>query len=129
MKEKRKNNIEVLDLDSAEDNGFIEGDFDFGKALVSFSFTDDSQKKDNLLEKTVGSGSMYFDQRNITSDQGITPAVDGEYFTVKRSYQLRPSTIRKLNELKAKHPDINIYFNTLVDQAINFYYKHSFSED
>ena len=37
---------------------------------------------------------------------------------------LRSSTVRKLNELKNIHLDLNTYVSTLVDLAIAYYYEH-----
>lgn len=59
---------------------------------------------------------------------GITPPVDGEPFGIKRTYPLRKSTIRKLNELKAAHPDVNAYLSTILDAAIVHYYNYIFLE-
>jgi len=53
---------------------------------------------------------------------GITPPVNGEYFDTRRTFTFRKSTVRKLNELKANHPDINVYLNTIVDNAVCHYY-------
>lgn len=53
---------------------------------------------------------------------GITTPVNGEAFSIKRGYQFRPSTIKKLNELKANSDNINIYFNEIIDAAICYYY-------
>ena len=58
----------------------------------------------------------------------MTPFINGEQFTLKRCYQFRPSTVRKLNELKANHSDVNAYLNTILDEAILFYHKHVFNE-
>ena len=58
--------------------------------------------------------------------KGTTPPIDGEYFTIKRGYKLRPSTVRRLHEIKAGHSDINIYMNTIIDKAINHYYEEVF---
>lgn len=55
---------------------------------------------------------------------GTTPAINGEYFNIKRSYQLRESTLRKLIELKGLHPDINVHLNTIIDRAITNLYDH-----
>ena len=57
---------------------------------------------------------------------GTTPPINGEYFTVKRGYKLRPSTVRRLHEIKAGHKDLNIYMNTIIDKAINHYYEEIF---
>lgn len=44
---------------------------------------------------------------------------NSEELTVKRSYTLKPSTIRKLQELKVFiYPDPNITYNEIVDEAI-----------
>lgn len=60
---------------------------------------------------------------------GITPPIDGEAFDVKRTYALRKSTIRKLNELKAAHPDVNVYLSTILDAAITHYYNLTLKGD
>lgn len=59
---------------------------------------------------------------------GSTPMIDGEAFSIKRGYQFRPSTIRKLHELRALHPDINAYINTIIDEAITHYYNYVLSQ-
>ena len=60
--------------------------------------------------------------------KGLTPLINGEQFTLKRCYQFRSSTVRKLNELKANHSDVNAYLNTILDEAILYYYNHIFNE-
>ena len=57
---------------------------------------------------------------------GMTTPIDGETFSIKRGYQFRPSTIKKLNELKANSDNINIYFNEIIDAAICYYYDAVF---
>lgn len=56
---------------------------------------------------------------------GMTTPIDGEAFTIKRGYQFRESTLKKLNELKA-HAGINTYFNEIIDTAICYYYDAVF---
>jgi hypothetical protein len=34
-----------------------------------------------------------------------------------------------LNEIKAYHPDVNVYMNTLVDEAIRYYYPFGFKKE
>jgi hypothetical protein len=41
---------------------------------------------------------------------------------------MRPSTLRKLNALKAEHPDVNVLFNTIVDMAVSYYYNYISNE-
>jgi hypothetical protein len=61
--------------------------------------------------------------------RGLTPPINGEHFTVKRSYAMRPSTVRKLNALKAEHPNVNVLFNTIVDMAVLHFYNYIFNEN
>lgn len=49
--------------------------------------------------------------------------IDGEFLDTKRTYMLRASTVRKINELKSIHPDLNTYVSTIVDLAIAHYYN------
>ena len=75
--------------------------------------------KNFVFEKEIYEGSF----------NGTTPPIDGEYFTIKRGYKLRPSTVRRLHEIKAGHSNINIYMNTIIDKAINHYYEEVFLND
>lgn len=68
--------------------------------------------------------SLSDNRANTGSARGLTPEIDGERLCIKRSYQYRESTLRKLNELKAVHPDVNVYLNTIIDAAINHYYDY-----
>lgn len=74
------------------------------------------------MNKTLFSNELYEGNTN-----GITPPIAGEKFTIKRGYKLRPSTLRKLHEIKAGDNNINIYMNTIIDRAINHYYDNVFS--
>jgi len=68
------------------------------------------------------------DNRKAPIVNGCAPPIGGEYLDVKRTYMLRNSTVRKLNELKSIHPDLNTYVSTLVDLAIAHYYEHIVNE-
>jgi len=59
--------------------------------------------------------------------RGLTPKINGEAFDVKRCYQFRASTIKKLNQLKGESDDINIYLNEIIDAAICFYHDSVFA--
>lgn len=61
--------------------------------------------------------------------RGLALPINGEYYTVKRSYAMKPSTVRKLNALKAGHSDVNVLLNTIVDMAISYYYNYIFNEN
>lgn len=59
-----------------------------------------------------------------TNPSGRTPPVDGEAFDMVRCYTLRRSTVRILSKIKAIHQDDNVYLNTIVDEAIRYYYEY-----
>lgn len=135
-KRKTDSSVECLDVYEIEDEGFIEGDYNFGNSVATFSFGEKTDAE--IINKAA---PKHFDSERAstaprvnnhiskTSSRGITPPVDGEQYTVKRCYQYRPSTVRKLNELKAKHPDVNVYLNTIIDEAIVHFYDHIFNGD
>lgn len=60
--------------------------------------------------------------------RGLTPAIDGESFSIKRCYQFRPSTLKKLNQLKGESDNFNIYLNEIIDAAICFYHNSIFNK-
>lgn len=63
-----------------------------------------------------------------TKVRGLTPSIDGESFSVKRCYQFRPSTLKKLNQLKGESDNFNIYLNEIIDQAICYYHDSVFNK-
>ena len=135
-KNKNNSNVEFLDVCDIDDEGFIEGDINTGKVLSTFSFEMHATPGDNkapALQAPIQSKSKEIlslqNQTYSSAPRGLTPPINGESFTVKRSYAMRPSTVRKLNALKADHPDVNVLFNTIVDMAISHYYNYIFNED
>lgn len=134
MKKKNFNNVEILDAYEVEDEGFIDGDFTGGKTLATFSFGTSKDSQANtaatapLVTNKAAAASPLSSLSFRVSQRGLTPAVDGELYTIKRCYQFRPSTIRKLNELKANHADFNVYLNTIIDEAISYYYQHAMAK-
>jgi hypothetical protein len=134
-KNKGASDIERLDSNDTYDEGFIEGDIDTGKVLSTFSFgmiaapgTNKSQTSQPPVQLKNSELLSIQNQTYSCAPRGLTPPISGEHFTVKRSYAMRPSTVRKLNALKAEHPDVNILFNTIVDMAITHYYNYIFYE-
>jgi hypothetical protein len=123
-------NVEYIDACEIEDEGFFEGDVpNLGTPIATFNFGVDLNNANRDLSvnaQPIGTkqeDTLRSERKFIsTAAKGLTPPVDGEQFTLKRGYQFRPSTLRKLNELKAKHPDINVYLNTILDAAILHYY-------
>lgn len=80
------------------------------------------------IKNTLNSTKYLFDNRRTPLPNGAAPAIDGETPTIKRSYALRNSTIRKINELKHLHPDINVCVSTIVDIAIDHYHNYIVNE-
>jgi hypothetical protein len=69
------------------------------------------------------------DNRKLkTEAAAATPTADGEAYSIGRYYKLRYSTARMLNEIKASHFDVNVYMNTIVDEAIRYYYTFGFKK-
>jgi hypothetical protein len=138
MAKKIKTKIESLDgIDEIDDNGFIEGDVPMGAVLTSFSFTSEpapasppAPAKSFTFNDAKPTADALTDNRKIKTEPNIaTPPIEGEPYTVGRYYKLRYSTAKMLNEIKASHPDVNVYMNTLVDEAIRHYYSFVFKKD
>jgi len=132
---KSTSDIESLDICDVVDEGFIEGDMDAGKVLSTFNFgmipASNNDKVSPMQIPAEVNTNENFTMQNQTytsAPRGLTPPINGEHYTVKRSYAMRASTVRKLNALKAEHPDVNLLFNTLVDMAISHYYNYIFNE-
>ena len=89
------------------------------------SFDDEAASTQNV--KTSNS-NIFADNRKISVANGMAPPIDGEFLDIKRTYMLRSSTVRKVNELKSRHPDLNTYVSTIVDMAIAHYYNHIVNE-
>lgn len=82
--------------------------------------------KDNInykIESTNSSASQ------IQKVRGLTPSINGEAFDIKRCYQFRASTLKKLNQLKGESDNINIYLNEIIDAAICFYHNAVFNKN
>jgi hypothetical protein len=119
-----KSKPQHLDSNEEDVDGFIDGDVNIGKPIMSFSFAPEPiQAPKPAAPANASFGKMSF----YPSQRGATPPKDGETFTLSRCYKFRPSTLRKLNELKAQHSDVNVYLNTIIDEAILHYHEHIFS--
>ncbi|MDT8719165.1 hypothetical protein IAI10_21165 [Clostridium sp. 19966] len=124
--------VESVDIFYSQDEeaGFTYGEPTNGNAIASFSFateeadTDEEEAELTLKKQPKGTSSF---NTAFPNRRGITPPIDEEGFIIKRCYQFRPSAIRKLNEIKAKHQDVNVYMNTLLDEAILCYYNKLFN--
>lgn len=83
-----------------------------------------SNTKKSINSSSSSTHEDLFDNRTIPIANGATPILDGELPDVKRTYTLRASTVRKVNELKSIHPDINACVSTIVDRALEHYYLY-----
>lgn len=141
------NPIYILNKDNEENMEiccFTEAANIVGTPVASFNFNDDAAAlnlpvKDNqapaiTTDKTSADiksaiPDKLIDNRTLQSQpNGITPPVNGEHFEIKRTFIFRRSTLRKLNKLKAAHPDENAYLSSIVDAALQHYYNHIFNE-
>ena len=109
-------------------------------AATNETFTSDNNiTKDNINIETnttdprqskniSNSAKDIFDNRRTPLPNRATPPIDGETPTIKRTYTLRNSTIRKINELKHIHPDINVCVSSIVDIALDHYHNYILNE-
>jgi hypothetical protein len=94
-----------------------------GRCIAAFNFSEDTNSislPETIKEPPITNEVQ--DNRRIPGANGSAPPIDGEFLNIKRTYMLRASTVRKINELKCIHPDLNAYVSTIVDIAISDYY-------
>ncbi|OOP72128.1 hypothetical protein [Clostridium beijerinckii] len=92
-------------------------------------YTSNTNNKSNTTmisnnQITLNKTTTLEDNRKAPVVNGMAPPINGEYLDIKRTYMLRASTVRKINELKSIHPELNTYVSTIVDLAIAHYYDH-----
>ena len=78
--------------------------------------------------KSKNNNTDILDMRKLSIVNGLTPPIDGEKLEYKRCYMLRFSTLKKLEQIKAMHPDI-VYVSSIVDMAINHYFNCLFDNE
>ncbi|GKU30417.1 hypothetical protein [Clostridium folliculivorans] len=144
VKKKRKaDDIHELcyDEEVMEENGIVDGEPIGGDVVRAFSFV--TPKAEALLKNdTSASNTNVIKEGNIKVSPEVadnrklktiindkTPAVDDEPLDLQRNYKLRESTARMLNEIKAAHPNVNVYMNTIVDAALRHYHNYIFNEN
>ena len=143
MGKKKAKTEELAINDISENTEFIsvsEGDFNTcdsgnGVPVDTFSFDEnspiavpDQKSADNYKANTDVNTSVNSDLEQTFTQKvrGLTPKRDDEAFDIKRCYQFRASTIKKLNLIKCNSNDTNIYLNEVLDDAICFYYNSLF---
>jgi len=87
--------------------------------------TNSSDLNKNISSTIFENKNQILDHSSIKANlSGRTPPIDGEIFDMVRSYTLRRSTSRILSKIKAIHSDDNVYLNTIIDEAIRYYYEY-----
>ncbi|MDR3594606.1 hypothetical protein [Clostridium sp.] len=89
---------------------------------ISMSNSNDTTRSNNQI--TLNKNTTLEDNRKAPVVNGMAPPINGEYLDIKRTYMLRASTVRKINQLKSIHPELNTYVSTIVDLAIAHYYDY-----
>ena len=95
-----------------------------GECVSVFSFDNNDSTSENSTTDIIFDAPKSITSRIKPLSNGATPILDDEIPTIKRSYTLRVSTIRKLNELKILHPVLNVCVSTIVDSALDHYYNY-----
>ncbi|MGG7177184.1 hypothetical protein ACQPU1_06320 [Clostridium paraputrificum] len=141
MARKRDFKMSKSDLayeDEIDEASFIDYVPPTGDYIADFSFTDEitipiketsnvistpsSSNYSNIVGATLTPDIDIFDNRTTPIANGAAPSINGETPNLKRTYLLRTTTIKKLNELKAIHSDTTTCVSTIVDVAIEHYY-------
>lgn len=114
-KSSKKEEIENLCSDEEAEICFVDNPVIKGKKVASFEFDYPGKAEENItFEK----------EEKIAAPLSLKTEK-----ALKRSYMLSPQTIRKVDELKAKHPSLTTYVSTIVEDAINFYYDYVMNLD
>ena len=93
------------------------------KSSANYDIAADLTLNKNLIKSNNKKDIL--DHRTLKANpNGRTPSVDGEIYDMIRTYTLRRSTVRILSKIKAIHSDDNVYLNTIVDEAIRYYYEY-----
>ena len=71
-----------------------------------------SQNNTSTNIKTITKEPQNLSAFPVQKIRGLTPKIDGEAFDVKRCYQFRASTIKKLNQLKGESDNYKNSFST-----------------
>ncbi|OOM76617.1 hypothetical protein [Clostridium sp. BL-8] len=121
-------NIIQTNSDCRSNNTLIKEDLKTNTHVNTNSFSNSTTQNDTTnsigITNSLNSTKELFDNRRTPLPNGAAPAIDGETPAIKRSYTLRSSTIRKINELKHLHPDISVCVSTIVDIAIDNYHNY-----
>ncbi len=139
---KNESNFIIADDNNNDEEMCFIGESEIkGDVIASFNFNSDScsaEKQTDAADTDNAHGSAqkslipferivrneFLSGNNLTKNSnGAACIINGESADIKKGYMLRDSTVRKLNELRSLHPDVNICLSTIVDLAIETYYK------
>ena len=109
-KSSKKEEIENLCSDEEAEISFVDYPVFIGKKVASFDFDSPGDAEEDISF--------------VKEEKVAAPLPPKTEKPLKRSYMLSPSTIRKIDELKAKHPNLSTYVSTIVEDSINFYYDY-----
>ena len=117
-------NSKPVTLDNDINNNNDISNNNINNNIITQTNTTDPIETKNIIRPT----NHIFDNRRTKLANGQTPSIDGETPAIKRTYTLRASTIRKINELKHVHPDINVCVSSIVDIALDYYHNYILHE-
>ena len=109
-KNAKEKDIENLCNDEDAEISFVDNPVIKGKKVACFDFDSPGDAEEDI---------SFVKEENAAAP--LSPKTEK---ALKRSYMLSPSTIRKIDELKAKHPNLSTYVSTIVEDSINFYYDY-----
>lgn len=113
-KSSKKEEIENLCSDEETEISFVDNPVIKGKKVACFDFDSPGDTEEDI---------------SFVKEEKATALCPKAEKALKRSYMLSPSTIRKIDELKAKHPSLSTYVSTIVEDSINFYYDYVMNLD
>lgn len=120
---KKKEIYDICFEENTEECNFTDAadDKNEGTLVTAFSFNDEGGA-------SAASEKIYDNRKTPIANTAI-PSVNNEYFNINRTYRLRMSTIRKLNELKLSNDNLSIAISEIVDTAINYYHNYFFNKN
>ncbi len=116
--------IKVFSFNSNSENNGYSTDM---KIESAYNINNISQDNNFSTNKTNSIEPQNISTSPVQKIRGLTPKINGEAFYIKRCYQFRSSTLKKLNQLKGESDNINIYLNEIIDAAICYYHNSVFN--
>ena len=91
------------------------------KKIFEFSSSEEKSPASSTENKNDAANNKV----NKTRTSEVASPEDDDSFSIKRGYLFRPSTLKKIFELKA-NADIGTYLHEIIDTAICYYYDSVF---